>query len=270
MEQENVSPTYCAMCGRREDKIKNKNYQIVTKTERIDLLNEYKNCVQSGSIVCKLCMAASVRYHNKKKKASYNRVVEEADNIYDQEYDEMNMNLNNDDYMAEDECEKSDKNDDQYDDGISEDDDDDEVKKEIKIKTTSHDNSKNSINITIPRTLKSNRKCLICLKKLHATHKLKRIPKKASLDAFLKSGIFIPFNCRACPVHFDMANYLKTEVINSIKPYSSSINMSKTEIKTTIEFLRLSSLRGSLFDKFKDMNSINDGICSNLTGYFLN
>ena len=69
--------------------------------------------------------------------------------------------------------------------------------------------------LDIARTNSSQKKCVICKAKRYKSKKLKRIPKKAIIEAYLKTSILIQFGCRACVHHFDEFEFLKSRCLGN-------------------------------------------------------
>lgn len=117
--------------------------------------------------------------------------------------------------------------------------------------------------ITINRTSSSHKRCVVCSRK---NKKLKRIPRTAVLNCYLRTNIFVPFGTRACHSHFNDYSHLKDEAVMSLKIYSNNINLNPDHVKMVFEFLRLAALKNTLFDRFYSIDSIDDELCLNITG----
>ena len=96
-------------------------------------------------------------------------------------------------------------------------------------------------------TIATHKKCVLCKR---SDRKLRRIPNRAIFNCFLKTNILIQFKCRACSNHFTENYLLSDESIKSLKADSISLNMTSENIKLVFDFLRFSSIRNSIFDKF--------------------
>lgn len=134
----------------------------------------------------------------------------------------------------------------------------------IQTKPSCNDNQ-NCLSIDIQRTMASHKKCVVCYRKDSST-KLRKLNDEAILDAYLKTNIFIPFNCRVCSYHFDEHNYLNDESINNLKAYETRINMKKCQIKKVIGMLRYAAIHNSFFTKFNTLKTFDNKTCKDITG----
>lgn len=134
----------------------------------------------------------------------------------------------------------------------------------IQTKPSSKD-IQNCLSIDIQRTIASHKKCVVCYRKDSST-KLRKVNDEAILDAYLKTSIFIPFDCRICSNHLDANNYLNDESINNLKSYETKINMKKCQIKKVIGMLRYAAIQNSFFNKFNTLNTLDNKTCKDITG----
>ena len=114
----------------------------------------------------------------------------------------------------------------------------------------------------------SHKRCVIC-KSARKNRKILRIPNKAILNCYLTTNIMIPFGCRACSHHFDEYKMLNNESVSNLKYVKRDIHLSPKELKLLIEFLRLSSIKSSIFDKFEVLSTLSNDFCYQITGLYL-
>ena len=65
--------------------------------------------------------------------------------------------------------------------------------------------------VDIVRTNSSQKKCVVCNRKRlkNCGKKFERVSDQAIVDAYLKTSLLIPFDCRACKHHLDSFGFLK-------------------------------------------------------------
>ena len=123
------------------------------------------------------------------------------------------------------------------------------------------------IEYAIARTRASHKVCVVCNRKPKLQQRLKRVSKKAILNAYLHTNILIPFECHCCNNHFDELGLIKEEVLSTLRVFSQSIRLKRNEITYLVEILRLAALRNTLKSKFTELLTIpSDEFCSRITG----
>lgn len=128
----------------------------------------------------------------------------------------------------------------------------------------SHTNkTSNKITLKINRTIASHKMCVICGEK---HKKLKLVINRAILDCYLKTNILIPFGCRACGNHLNEFRLITEDSIKNVKVYANEISLKSSDLKLTMEFLRFSALKNSLFERFNDKSTLAEDLCQSITG----
>lgn len=101
--------------------------------------------------------------------------------------------------------------------------------------------------------------CFICNQRNVRLHKVKR---ESVITAYKKHSIYIKFHSRCCGHHLDENGNILLDQLALIRTIPKNYS---SEIKCFLDSLELPNL--SPFEKFRDMNLVDDAFCLEITGW---
>ena len=84
-----------------------------------------------------------------------------------------------------------------------------------------------SLTLTIPRSIKSDKTCIICNK----SKNLVNVPDYAYIQTFINKNIMIPQDSKCCATHLNHKNNIHKRDINRIETVSDSISLTGLELE---------------------------------------
>jgi hypothetical protein len=119
--------------------------------------------------------------------------------------------------------------------------------------------------VQIPTAFSSHKQCFICKK----SKQLHTVKPESIINAYLNHGIIIKHHARCCDDHLDNVGLLKPDEINdmptNLKSYPNDLIILVDHLKAKINFNMQSTC--GIFDKFKDMASLDEILCIKITGW---
>jgi len=121
----------------------------------------------------------------------------------------------------------------------------------------------NTITLSIPRTVKSDKSCVIC----KTTKSLIDIPEMAYVDTYITHNIMIPPGGKCCQEHIDKnTNKFTKKDLAKLEIVSDTVTLNEMDTKMTFDRIRtMCSL--TIIDKFSSKSKLTDGECMTYTGY---
>ena len=130
------------------------------------------------------------------------------------------------------------------------------------------DNITDTQVIMLRTALASHKKCLFCneRKRLHV------VKPETIMSAYLNHGIIIKIGSRCCDTHLDANRLVQTEAFNQIhtkdKMYSKDLKLVLDScLQTSQKIQMLLKDSSGIFDKFKDMATLDENLCIKITGW---
>lgn len=113
------------------------------------------------------------------------------------------------------------------------------------------------------KTAKSSHKnCFICGSKNVSLHRIKRV---SIVYAYTNHGIFIKHHARCCDKHLNLEGLIKEEEFDIIPTTFQFFNKN---IKILLDsYAKLNTENVGVFDKFKDINYVQEDFCLEITGW---
>ena len=117
--------------------------------------------------------------------------------------------------------------------------------------------------ILIDTAFSYNGKCFICRIKKSASRNLHRIKKESVLIAYLKYKILIKYHARCCSIHLDENGLIHHELFQTIP--TKAIYYNNQALLMIDSLVKQNRSSTNIFDKFKDMATLTDSHCFNIT-----
>lgn len=106
----------------------------------------------------------------------------------------------------------------------------------------------------------SHRKCFIC----NRTRDLKKVTSNTIANAYIEQRIYIKSHSRCCSFHLKEDESIKPEYINSIVTNMTNID---NDTKKLLDAIVSAYRPKSIFDHFKNINTLTDKHCKIVTGW---
>lgn len=126
--------------------------------------------------------------------------------------------------------------------------------KNVKLETCNR-LKRDSISISIPRTITTHKYCILCKSD---KVKLKRLTMDVIIETFIMSKILIPNDSRCCLKLFDDNGFLSQESIENLNIASDTSSIGANDLaKFFCNFRKTRLMNNSIFDKFNSFSLIN-------------
>lgn len=114
----------------------------------------------------------------------------------------------------------------------------------------------------IKTTFSGHHKCFVCNRKHTPKNRLKNIRKESVVESFKKYSIFIKKDSRCCKKHLDNDGLLKKQIYETLR-----IKYEYFDPQTFKIINELYEKEKSIFEKFEDIDSLEEYECVKITGW---